>query len=852
MDYLLPFGKAHGDQAWRCGPKAAHLSQLSAAGFSVPPGFAVSSDVFAHFLSVNDCTDAVAEIVSEIDARASSELDEWPARLRALIVAGQVPDDVCAALRAGLASLGHGPVALRSSSTMEDRADVSFAGQHDSLLNLRSVDACVEGLKSIWASLYSDRAMCYLRALDRSVQGLRMGVVMQSMVPAQAAGVVFTVHPLSGDYEQVYISAALGLGEGTVSGAVTADEVIVSRSSNAVIRYETGGQTEQIVGAADGGTETVVVESSAPVLQEDQARRVAELALRVEDVLGGNPQDIEWALVDDELHLLQARPIVQKRDGADVEWKTPIPNARWRRNWRLGEWLPGAVTPLFSSWILPKLVAAREQFGTGRLGWEHRPTFSMPHPWFCLVNGYFYTRQDFPQWGDKEGDAEKSEEEKRRDRLRHMEEGKTHLRRWHSELLPGYVERVERHRQRDLVHSSASELFEWVEALAEEAGEIWYIIAPIGYGFEEMHFRPHYEKHIPEAGREHFSVLFSGYPSRIFDGQQALYELAQRVSDQRELIDSLEGAMPLENVPEWLREGVWAYAREYGHQLNSMDFFWPTSGEDVHALCRLLASFARRELMAPQVQRQRAAQRRDTAVERVLGQVEGADREMTAALIDYYQTNASAREDANFYLQCGWPLMRGAVLELSARLVDSRILEDVESVFFLEHEELRGALGALDGNADMACLEKVADGRRRTWEQWRRLAAPDVLGQMEERDAEKGYFDDDQGRRIVAQGVSPGVHRGRVRLVQIDQQISEVEEGDVLVTHAASPHLTPLMLMAGALVVEIGGGASHSSLVARELGLPAVVNATEAMRVLREGMEVEVDGTSGTVRLMGN
>ena len=128
--------------------------------------------------------------------------------------------------------------------------------------------------------------------------------------------------------------------------------------------------------------------------------------------------------------------------------------------------------------------------------------------------------------------------------------------------------------------------------------------------------------------------------------------------------------------------------------------------------------------------------------------------------------------------------------------------------------------------------------------------APDVLGTVEERDAEKGYFDDERGRRIVAQGVSPGVRRGRVRFVQIDEPMDRFEEGEVLVTHAASPHLTPLMLMAGALVVEIGGGASHSSLVARELGLPAVVNAAEAMRVLKEGMEVEVDGTSGTVLLV--
>ncbi len=849
MDYLLSFGQAHGDQAWRCGPKAARLSQLSAAGFAVPPGMALTSDALVHFLRYNGSAQAAAQIMDEIDARSAADLGEWPARLRALIAEGEMPADLNELLRRAFAELGATSVALRSSSTLEDRADLSFAGQHDSFLNLRSLDECITALKGVWASLYSDRAMSYLRALDMSARPLRMGVVLQAMVPAHAAGVAFTVHPLSGDYEQVYISAALGLGEGTVSGHVAADEIIVGRTGGEVISYEAGGQVEQIVARDDGGTEAVAMEGAGRALSNEQAIQIAQQALRVEDALGGDPQDVEWALVDDGLYLLQARPLVQRNKSEGIEWKTPIPNARWRRNWRLGEWLPEAVTPLFGSWILPKLVAAREQFGTGRLGWKHRPTFSMPHPWFCLVNGYFYTRQNFPHRGKKEGEAEKSEEQKREERLRHMEEGKTHLRHWHSELLPGYVEHAAQHRRLAIAEQSARELVEWIEMLAEEAGEIWYIIAPIGYGFEEMGFRPHYEEKIPAEGRQHFSVLFSGYPSRIFDGQQALYELAQQVRAADGLVDVLESDPPLEELPEWLVAGVRAYAEEFGHQLTSIDFFWPTSGEDIVGLCRMIAAFARRDLVAPEAQRQRAAALRETTVERVLQQVDGEEREMMRALIDYYQTNASAREDANFYLQYGWPLMRRAVLELAERLVGAGIIASADAIFFLERDELLGALGALEDGASLSSLQEVAKGRRRTWEEWRQLDAPDVLGQAEERDAEKGYFDDEEGRRIVAQGVSPGVHKGRVRFVRTGQSDLVLDKGDVLVTHAASPQLTPLMLVAGALVVEIGGGASHSSLVARELGLPAVVNAAQAMRVLEEGMEVEVDGTRGIVYL---
>ena len=854
MSYILPFGQAHGEQAWRSGPKAARLSALSAAGFKVPAGFAVATEALDHFLKANGLEKEAAQIVERIDTLGAAELGEWPARLRNLIQTGTLPEDLAGELRRAFAELGGVPVALRSSSTLEDRADLSFAGQHDSFLNIQSFDACVVALKDVWASLYSDRAMTYLRALDMSAQPLRMGVVVQQLVPATAAGVVFTVHPLSGDYEQIYMSVALGLGEGTVSGEVAADEVVVARETKEVLSYEVGAKAAMVVAAAEGGTSAVEVGAERQqerALTDEQVRAVAELALAVEEAMGGDPQDVEWAFVGDELFLLQARPLVQRAGSQGVEWRTPIPNARWRRNWRLGEWLPEAVTPLFGSCVLPLLVAAREQFGTGRLGWKHRPTFSMPHPWYCIVNGYFYTRQNFPQRG-KDGDKkeEKSEEEKRRERLEHMEGGKTHLRHWHRELLPGYVEHFAQHRQRDITANSARELIEFVEALAAEAGEIWYIIAPIGYGFEEMGFRPHYEEKIPAEGRAHFSVFFSGYPSRIFDAQQALYELAQRVRGEEGLAERLAVDCALAELPSWLRAGLEEYAREYGHQLTSIDFYWPTSGEELESLCQLLAAFARREMVSPEAQRAKAAQRRDEAVETVLAQLEGQEREMMAALIDYYQTNASAREDANFYLQYGWPLMRKAVLELAGRLVAAGVLDAIEEAFFLEKDEFFAALHAVEKGEAAVSLAATAAGRRHTWEEWRLLDAPDVLGKAEEKDAEKGYFDDAEGKRIVAQGVSPGICRGRVRIARAGDAALNLQSGEVLVTHAASPNLTPLMLVAGALVVEIGGGASHSSLVARELGLPAVVNAAEATQVLTEGMLVEVDGTNGIVRIV--
>jgi phosphoenolpyruvate synthase/pyruvate phosphate dikinase len=279
---------------------------LSTAGFRIPAGFAITTDALDHFLASNGLTDEIASALKRFDELRFVELGNEPAHLRKRLTGGDLPEDLGDELRRTLGELGDGPVALRSSSTLEDRADFSFAGQHDSCLNLQDFDECAAALKTVWASLYSDRAISYLRALDRSTQPLRMGVVLQKLVHAQSAGVAFTVHPVSGNYEQVYISAALGLYESTLSGEVTPDEILVSRTERKTLRYTVGADDQQ-----------------AQALDETQVAQIAELALNVEEQIGNNPQDVEWAYRDGELFLLQARPMVETAEQG-INWQAPI------------------------------------------------------------------------------------------------------------------------------------------------------------------------------------------------------------------------------------------------------------------------------------------------------------------------------------------------------------------------------------------------------------------------------------------------------------------------------------------------------------------------------------------------
>jgi phosphohistidine swiveling domain-containing protein len=828
VTFVLALGNAHGEQAWRCGAKACTLSRLLSAGFPVPGGFVVTTDALERTLQHCELTEEVADLLSRLEQAGPGEIGKLSAKLRATVKSATLTAELTAEVTSACTLLDGRDLAVRSSSSLEDRADISFAGQHDSLLNVRGPAACCDAIRDVWASLYSERALTYLRALKMSVRQEQMAVLIQEMVPASFAGVGFTVDPLSGDADKLVLHAVAGLGEACVSGSVASDEITLSRQGPAVTARQSTGEAEE--------------------LTEKRAVAVASLLLRLEATLAAGPLDVEWACVEDDVYIVQARPMVQVSGDPGIRWESPVPGAHWRRRWRLGEWLSEPVTPLFATWALPRLSSSREHFGTGRLGWRHVPSFSMPSPWFCIVNGYFYTRQDLPA-EIKAGlpfDA----------RLKRMLQLRDFLKHWSRHDLPAYLKRFEQHQAFDFESASRRQLMDLIDVLIDEAGEFWYVLAPLGYGFERLIFKPHYERLLRQEERPHSSVLFRGYPNRGLDAQQRLYELALRIrSDEatRTLFaDAVQRHEPA-RLPTWLHQEIAIYNRDFGHQVTSLDFYHPTVGESPEETLAALAALVRHDVDEPRARLARSCQQRERAEAEVLALLQDAGQEGAdlAELMGCLQTNASVRENAIFYFQLGWPLLRRAVLALASALVDEGVLERPEQIFFLEYDELAGEIAACERRETPTSLATVASGRYETWQARCGLRPAETIPRGTANPQVRrrcGFMDDEDGARLVGQGVCAGRHRGRVRL--IEDLTQPLAKGEVLVTSSASPALTPLMLLAGALVVDVGGGASHSSLVARELGLPTVVNTLDATRRLRDGQLVEVDGGEGTVRLL--
>jgi pyruvate,water dikinase len=317
----------------RVGGKGGSLGELARAGIGVPPGFVVCTAAFERFLGALEKEDPIRPQVESLDEHDLSGITAASKYLRARLENAPLPEDLQAELVAARTDLCvddlSSPLAVRSSATAEDSEGASFAGLQDTFLWVMGDDATLRSVRSCWASLYSVPSISYRRRHRLPESGVAMAVVVQQMVDAQAAGVMFTRSPLTGDRSVVTIEGAWGLGSAVVSGEVTPDRFVIAKITGEISVREISEKHIQHLPAPGGGIDEMEVPSDcrrAPCLRDDQITALKEIARKVERHYG-RPQDIEWAVDrSGEIFLLQSRP--------ETVWsaKEPAPVARPAQN----------------------------------------------------------------------------------------------------------------------------------------------------------------------------------------------------------------------------------------------------------------------------------------------------------------------------------------------------------------------------------------------------------------------------------------------------------------------------------------------------------------------------------------
>ncbi|MFD1569935.1 phosphoenolpyruvate synthase [Halorubrum laminariae] len=312
------------DDVGTVGGKAASLGELIGAGLPVPPGFTVTAGTYRTFIEESGIDDELFSAV-DVDPEDSAALREAEETAEELILETPLPDDVRDEILERYRTMGGDEeafVAVRSSATAEDLPDSSFAGQQETFLNVREADL-IRRVKECWASLFTQRAIYYRQQRGFPHADVDIAVVVQRMVDADKSGVMFTSHPSTGD-PQITIEAAWGLGEAVVSGTVSPDNYVYDRERGAVDEVTVADKKVEMVKDPETG-ETVQLDieddrRESRVLSDEEIDRLVTLGKRVEDHYG-TPQDVEWAIHDGEIYMLQSRPIttIQEDDAAAAD-----------------------------------------------------------------------------------------------------------------------------------------------------------------------------------------------------------------------------------------------------------------------------------------------------------------------------------------------------------------------------------------------------------------------------------------------------------------------------------------------------------------------------------------------------
>lgn len=866
-------GENHGEVAW--GGKGRSLLDLSRAGLPVPPWFAVLP---VDFQSLEEPAAPVSN-----DGKTGAGFS--------------LPEDLLAEVRASLARLcpDGQPVAVRSSASDEDGSAHSFAGQFESFLgvNPRDEAAVAAAIAGVWKSGFTDRVLAYRREHGLPETPRPPTVIVQRMVAADAAGVAFSTDPVSGRRGMAVVSAVHGLGSSLVNGESDADTWRVDRSGRVAERVlATKRIAHRIGGAGVAAADVSVADRLKPALTDEQVGAVASLARRAAGHFG-RAQDIEWAVEGGRLFLLQSRAITSLGSVADPDG----PRLIWD-NSNIAESYSGVTTPLTYTFARRAYEEVYRQFCRimgvpGAVIADHAAVFAnmigivRGRVYYNLVSWYrvlamlpgFTVNRKFMEqmMGVKEGMPEELLAGIRpatfRDRLRDgfaLAATVAGLIRQHRTLprqTAAFYERLNAALAPPappLGDMRLDELAAHYRGLERQLLTRWD--APLVNDFFAMIFfgllRSLAAKWCDATASLQNDLVAGAGDIISADPARRVRAMAGVIRGDAALIETLCTAdadaarAAVARHPE-LERLFRDYLDVFGDRcLQELKLESLTLHDDPAPLLRSVGHFARRLAGASAAAKPHDESAARTAAEKTAA-AKLAGHPLRRALFGWVLRHArarvSSRENLRFERTRLFGRVRRVFLECGRRLAETGVLAEPRDVFYLELAEI---LGFIEGSAtiqnlgDLAALRKAAFARFAA--ETSRSPAPrfDTRGAVNAGNsfcAPPAGTAREGGEERQGLGCCAGIVRGRARVIT-DPRGAEIHPGEILVASHTDPGWILLFPAAAGVVVEYGSLLSHSAIVAREMGIPAVVSVTGLTEWLRTGDEIELDGGSGAVR----
>ncbi|MBE2220153.1 MAG: hypothetical protein IAF02_01350 [Anaerolineae bacterium] len=839
------------------GGKAAALARLIQAGYPVPNGICVTTAVFQQALQpfqtiiqTRLTQDNVADSAERITTRLNNlALPE--------VVSVELENELAAWLAEGKT------VAVRSSATAEDRADVSFAGQYESYLGLRDFEAVEAAILNCWRSFFTTNALASRADAGGFILDDGMAVLIQPMIASECAGVCFSLDPVAQKRGHMVVNSVWGLGPGVVDGTVPTDTdwVTWDRAGFHVLQRQTVAKQEQVDVDEKGALCLKPVPKlwqRTACLPEKWLLRLAQFAVSL-DSFFGCPQDIEWAVANGRLWILQSRPITAL--SPEYAQSAPFPvnwqsQAEAQRLWRLMLYSRSAKPPLpLEHDYIAILESVRDETCLF-LGVDANQAVE-------IINGRGYACAIPLNLTAADKQVRQAAQEDLKARL--QKQGITSWEYWGPEL----VQAVNRLRQFDINKTNGA-------ALAAHVGQTVAVLRRACAIHPRLWFKP-----LPSyfaaftavtgiTGSDAESLAYQlldneeTHLTRLVDGLYDLAEMVRQETAVSALIKQptntvMADLAALPEAADFLAR-LDLFLQTYGERLgegygSEMTVCTPTWGEDPARVLQLVASYLDSKMEPPALSRDRARKQRDTQVDAYCQACadETAVSEFRHQLA-YARKNMTVLEEHNHTIEqaCGGQL-RMAIMAAAKWLVAQKIMTNPDDIFWLTFVEIEEALR----NPSQTGITAVIKQRQQQYAVWAALSPPPIVGIPDAGLGERPPAADDitsvntNHDEVRGIGASSGQVQGRACLMLDPFTLpSDLAFGDILVAPNIGPIWTPIFPMLGGLVLDSGSMGQHAAATAREYGVTAVVATGNATQLIPDGVLLLVDGENGRVQIL--
>ncbi|MEQ8196756.1 MAG: phosphoenolpyruvate synthase [Clostridiaceae bacterium] len=865
--YVLSFQEIDKTKLSMVGGKGANLGELSKVkGILVPEGFCVTTEAYKKITGSNQEINGLLDELSYLRVEDREKVGEVSKKVRMVMERISISEDIAEEIAGYLTKLGEKDAyAIRSSATAEDLPTASFAGQQDTHLIIGR-EAILKLISKCWASLFTERAVTYRLQNGFDHRKVQLSVVVQKMVFPQAAGILFTIDPVTSNRKVLSVDASFGLGEALVSGLVNAD--IYKVFNGKVVDKKISTKKLAIYALKDGGTKEQQIDpdqQNSETLTEQQILQLALIGRQIEAHFGC-PQDIEWCLVDDTFYIVQSRPITTLY---------PIPEVNDQENHvyiSVGhqQMMTDPMKPLgLSLW---QLTAARPMFKAGgRLFVDITTMLASPYSREILLNNM---GQHDPLMKDalmtiierkfvkclpndkKEQSSGNSHKGKPpADPQGQMENNPSIV----SDLIRKSQTSIEELKQ-NIQGKSGINLIDFILEDIQELKRILFDPQSSAVFMAAINASQWINEKMKEwlGEKNAADILSQSVPNNITSEMGlALLDLADVIRPYPEVIDYLEHVKDDNFLDELVKfdggqethDAVYAYLGKYGMRCSGEIDITKTrwSEKPITLVPMIINNIKNFQSNAGKQKfeqgRQEALEKEQELLDRLKKLPDGEQKaKETKQMISLIRNFIGYREYPKYGMVNRYFVYKQALLKEAEQLVQAKVIHEKEDIYYLTFEELREVLRT--NKLDYQIISKGQD----EYKLFKKLTPPRVITSDGEIIAGEYKRKNIPAEAIAGLPVSSGVIEGRARVI-LNMEDAALEDGDILVTAFTDPSWTPLFVSIKGLVTEVGGLMTHGAVIAREYGLPAVVGVENATKLIKDGQRIRVHGTEGYVEI---